>query len=155
MPFMSVFMPFISVCIPFMSAFIPFMSAFMSFISAFIPFMSAFMSFISAFMPFMSACIPFMSAFIPFMSAFIPFISAFMPFISVCILASISSIFSSLVIRLTLLCPILYPTPVPITRYEICLYLYDFGLTVCQWQQGKVHCLTSKDNASLAVRKSA
>ena len=115
-----------------MSAFIPFMSAFMSFISAFIPFMSAFMSFISAFMPFTSAFMPFMSAFMPFTSAFMPFMSAFMPFMSVCILASISSIFSSLVIRLTLLCLILYPTPVPITRYEICFYLYDFGLTVCQ-----------------------
>lgn len=103
----------------------------------------------------MKAFMPFMSAFMPFTSAFMPFMSAFMPFMSVCILASISSIFSSLVIRLTLLCPILYPTPVPITRYEICLYLYDFGLTVCQWQQGKVHCLTSKDSASLAVRKSA
>ena len=145
---MSAFMPFMSAFMPFISAFMPLMSAFMPFISAFIPFMSAFMSFISAFMPFMSACIPFMSAFMPFMSVF-------MPFMSVCILASISSIFSSLVIRLTLLCPILYPTPVPITRYEICLYLYDFGLTVCQWQQGKVHCLTSKDSASLAVRKSA
>ena len=148
MPFTSAFMPFMSAFMPFMSAFIPFMSACMPFMSAFIPFMSAFI-------PFMSAFMPFMSAFIPFMSAFIPFISAFMPFMSVCILASISSIFSSLVIRLTLLCPILYPTPVPITRYEICLYLYDFGLTVCQWQQGKVHCLTSKDSASLAVRKSA
>ena len=133
----------------------PFMSAFMPFMSAFIPFMSAFMSFISAFIPFMSACMPFMSAFMPFMSAFMPFMSAFMPFMSACILASISSIFSSLVIRLTLLCPILYPTPVPITRYEICLYLYDFGLTVCPEQQRKVHCLTVRYSAFLAVRKSS